>query len=256
MTALRVGGRNLLTGPEIDAGNFGSTFWTSPQSAWGWPPVPEVDHAAYRASIEDSAIVMRSAPSASLGVEIEKQLLRRSGARRRAVRVPHPQPGPGADPDRALADHPGRAGRPDVLPLGRGGLPALEPRRARRARRHLVRLRQGVDHRAPEALRRRPRRVAGPRRRRRAAGEDLPGGPARGARARRGADRESTPARRTPTSRWRRREPTRSVAPGAALTWQVVWLARRLPRNLSVSVGSAALLAHVRALVAADVAAR
>ena len=26
VTALRLGGRNLLTGPEIDSGNFGSTF--------------------------------------------------------------------------------------------------------------------------------------------------------------------------------------------------------------------------------------
>ena len=43
---------------------------------------------------------------------------------------------------------------------------------------------------------------------------------------------------------------------GGALTWQVVWLARRLPEILPVSVGSEALLAHVRALVAADVAAR
>jgi Domain of unknown function (DUF4380) len=73
VTALRLGGRNLLTGPEIDPGNFGSTFWTSPQSSWGWPPVPEVDHAEYRASIEGSAIVMRSARSQHLGVEIEKQ---------------------------------------------------------------------------------------------------------------------------------------------------------------------------------------
>ena len=47
-----------------------------------------------------------------------------------------------------------------------------------------------------------------------------------------------------------------TVAPGEALTWQVVWLARRLPENLPISVGSEALLAHVRALVAADVAAR
>ena len=47
-----------------------------------------------------------------------------------------------------------------------------------------------------------------------------------------------------------------TVEPGGALTWQVVWLARRLPEMLPVSVGSEALLAHVRALVAADVAAR
>ena len=47
-----------------------------------------------------------------------------------------------------------------------------------------------------------------------------------------------------------------TVEPGGALTWQVVWLARRLPEILPISVGSEALLAHVRALVAADVAAR
>ncbi len=74
VTALRLGGRNLLTGPNVDAGNFGSTFWTSPQSAWGWPPVPEIDHAPYRASVVGRSIVMRSAHSASLGVEVEKIL--------------------------------------------------------------------------------------------------------------------------------------------------------------------------------------
>ena len=47
-----------------------------------------------------------------------------------------------------------------------------------------------------------------------------------------------------------------AVAPGDALSWEVVWLPRRLPAKLPVSVGSEALLAHVRALVAADAAAR
>jgi hypothetical protein len=45
------------------------------------------------------------------------------------------------------------------------------------------------------------------------------------------------------------------VAPGEALSWRVVWLPRRLPPQLPVRVGSEALLAHVRALVAADAAA-
>jgi hypothetical protein len=44
VTALRVGGRNLLSEPAADAGNYGSTFWPSPQTAWGWPPLPEFDH--------------------------------------------------------------------------------------------------------------------------------------------------------------------------------------------------------------------
>ena len=43
ITALRLGDRNLLSGAEVDAINYGSTFWTSPQSAWGWPPVAEID---------------------------------------------------------------------------------------------------------------------------------------------------------------------------------------------------------------------
>ena len=43
-----------------------------------------------------------------------------------------------------------------------------------------------------------------------------------------------------------------TVALGGALSWRVVWLARRLPPKLPIAVGSEALLAHVRALVAAD----
>ena len=73
VTALRLGGHNLLTGPEVDAGNYGSTFWTSPQTGWGWPPVPEIDHGRYDAQIEGDAIVMRSAVSAALGVDVEKR---------------------------------------------------------------------------------------------------------------------------------------------------------------------------------------
>ncbi len=73
VTALRLGGRNLLTGPEIDAGNFGSTFWTSPQAAWGWQPIPEIDHAPYRATIDGATVTMCSAPSPALGVEVEKR---------------------------------------------------------------------------------------------------------------------------------------------------------------------------------------
>jgi len=73
VTALRLGGRNLLTAPEVDPINYGSTFWTSPQSAWGWPPVAEIDTAPYAASLERDAIVLRGPTSAALGVSIEKR---------------------------------------------------------------------------------------------------------------------------------------------------------------------------------------
>lgn len=74
VTAFRMAGRNLLTGPEVDAGNYGSTFWTSPQSAWGWPPVPEVDHAPYTVSLLDGAVRLSSSVSPVLGVAIEKRI--------------------------------------------------------------------------------------------------------------------------------------------------------------------------------------
>ena len=73
VTALRVGGRDLLTGTDLDAGNFGSTFWTSPQSQWGWPPVPEIDHGPYRVAVDGGVIVMHGAVSPALGVSVEKR---------------------------------------------------------------------------------------------------------------------------------------------------------------------------------------
>ena len=70
VTALCLGGRNLLSEPAADAGNYGSTFWPSPQSAWGWPPLAEIDHGPYRADVEPTAVTMRSALSPALGVVV------------------------------------------------------------------------------------------------------------------------------------------------------------------------------------------
>jgi len=74
VTALRLGERNLLSGAEVDPINYGSTLWTSPQSAWGWPPVEEIDSAPYAGALEGEAIVLRGPPSALLGVSIEKRI--------------------------------------------------------------------------------------------------------------------------------------------------------------------------------------
>src|SRR5262249_8807897 len=57
----------------------GSTFWPSPQSAWGWPPVAELDHGPYRVEVEAAAIVMRSATAPALGVSIEKRFAADAG---------------------------------------------------------------------------------------------------------------------------------------------------------------------------------
>ena len=40
--------------------SFGSTFWTSPQKEWNWPPVPEYDKGAYTVEQKDGRLVMTS----------------------------------------------------------------------------------------------------------------------------------------------------------------------------------------------------
>ena len=73
VTGLLIGARNLLTGPAVDPANFGSTFWTSPQSQWGWPPLPEIDSAPYDAVVDGAVVVMRGPVSPTLGVAVEKR---------------------------------------------------------------------------------------------------------------------------------------------------------------------------------------
>ena len=97
VTALRLGERNLLSGAEVDAVNYGSTFWTSPQSAWGWPPDVEIDSAPYAGALDGEAVVLRGPASAALGVSVEKRLECRSGApapsrSRTASRATRPRP--------------------------------------------------------------------------------------------------------------------------------------------------------------------
>ncbi len=53
--------------------SFGSTFWTSPQKEWNWPPVPEFDKAAYSVSERsESRLVIESKVSVQLGYSVGK----------------------------------------------------------------------------------------------------------------------------------------------------------------------------------------
>jgi len=63
ITRFAAAGDDVLM-PLSDLGswvNGGSTFWTSPQASWGWPPPDAVDRAAYRATLEGNSIVLTSA---------------------------------------------------------------------------------------------------------------------------------------------------------------------------------------------------
>ena len=52
---------------------FGSTFWTSPQKEWNWPPVPEFDKQPYSVEQHNGTLVMTSPKSEKLGFRIRKE---------------------------------------------------------------------------------------------------------------------------------------------------------------------------------------
>ena len=60
--------------------SFGSTFWTSPQKEWNWPPVPEFDKNVYRVLMAEPAadgslsrLLIHSPTNARLGLSIGKE---------------------------------------------------------------------------------------------------------------------------------------------------------------------------------------
>ena len=51
---------------------FGSTFWTSPQKEWNWPPVPEYDKKPYIVETQDGVLKMTSEVNDRLKYRIRK----------------------------------------------------------------------------------------------------------------------------------------------------------------------------------------
>lgn len=53
--------------------SFGSTFWTSPQSEWNWPPVPEYDTKPFNAEVADNKLVLTGEKSKRFGYRVRKE---------------------------------------------------------------------------------------------------------------------------------------------------------------------------------------
>ena len=70
-----IGPHEFLADDTIHPDNWGSTFWTSPQSDWDWPPIPEIDNQPYEASVHGGALLLRGRTSPRLGVAVEKRFL-------------------------------------------------------------------------------------------------------------------------------------------------------------------------------------
>ncbi len=69
VTSLRQAGTEILAGPAIHPDNWGSTYWTSPQSDWDWPPVAAIDNEPYQATVTGPSVSLSSAP-ADVGEEV------------------------------------------------------------------------------------------------------------------------------------------------------------------------------------------
>ena len=53
--------------------SFGSTFWTSPQVEWNWPPVPEYDKQPYTVEQTTDRLILTSQVSEKLKFRIRKE---------------------------------------------------------------------------------------------------------------------------------------------------------------------------------------
>jgi hypothetical protein len=73
VTSFRLGDFELLSGPAVDADNYGSTFWTSPQSDWGWPPPVEIDRGPYAVDLGEDTLTLTGAVHGGLGVRVVKR---------------------------------------------------------------------------------------------------------------------------------------------------------------------------------------
>jgi hypothetical protein len=73
VSAFKIDGKDFLSGKNINPDNWGSTFWPSPQSDWGWPPIPEVDNLEYTGGIENNTIALSSKKDPKLGFVVKKE---------------------------------------------------------------------------------------------------------------------------------------------------------------------------------------
>jgi hypothetical protein len=67
------GGKNVLRA-RSQSESYGSSFWTSPQSDWGWPPPFELDSGEWGARVEGNDLVLESALAAKLQLQVTQRV--------------------------------------------------------------------------------------------------------------------------------------------------------------------------------------
>jgi hypothetical protein len=254
ITSLSLGQREVLTGPDVHADNWGSSFWISPQDAWGWPPPAEIDTSPYESTLRGNlleligppvstgaiaglSITKRISASGELGVAcIEYEIFNRSGRAQEVAgweitRVPR---------DNLHFFPEGKPGEvkkfQDLLPLASAGQVAWLKYDADRMTRDLLVGRDGAEgwlgsvcddllfvKQYPEV----------------AEGEAAPGE----AEVLIFLNGESAYVELEAQSALRRLEP------GQSLAWSVRWYVRQLPAELVARVGSTELVDFARSIL-------
>lgn len=74
IAALKCGNINFLTEISVNDINWGSTFWPSPQSQWGWPPSAILDKNPYKTELKENSLVMTSEPDTTVGYLFTKEI--------------------------------------------------------------------------------------------------------------------------------------------------------------------------------------
>lgn len=73
IVSYRYDDKEILSQTKIP-NSFGSTFWTSPQSEWNWPPVPEYDTKPFIAEVAGDKLILTGEKSKRFGYRVRKEL--------------------------------------------------------------------------------------------------------------------------------------------------------------------------------------
>lgn len=72
INSLTIAGSDFLTDSMVNNLNWGSTLWFSPQSAWRWPPSPQIDSMAYTVQLNNGELIMQSQKDPKTGLDVQK----------------------------------------------------------------------------------------------------------------------------------------------------------------------------------------
>jgi hypothetical protein len=72
IVSLKLNDKQILYTNTTNGGNWGSTFWPSPQAPWSWPPISELDNRPYSGGIKVDSVNIVSSLSSMFSLKFRK----------------------------------------------------------------------------------------------------------------------------------------------------------------------------------------